>query len=47
MKVMHYMDNEYIVTELNDDGYPGDTLFKGSLADCEAFIRLNQDGYML
>ena len=31
---------------LEDPGYEEEVLFKGSLADCWAFIRLTVNGYM-
>lgn len=29
-----------------DDHYGEETVFQGSLSDCEAYIRLNENGYM-
>lgn len=48
-KVKYYMDNEYAVFEISlDDNYreKRTSVFKGSLADCEAWIRLHESGYM-
>lgn len=41
MKVRPYTNLEY---EVIDENY--NHLFKGSLADCEAFIRLTEGGHM-
>ncbi len=48
-KVIHIMDNTFEV--ISYDGHPEAELnreqeFIGSLADCEAFIRLHEGGYM-
>ena len=40
-RVSLYMDNEYIVLNKETD----EELYKGSLSDCEAFIRLQEGGY--
>ena len=49
-KVRFYQDNIYEVLEkqyyaLEDDDFY-EAVFQGSLSDCEAFIRLNEGGYM-
>jgi len=41
-RVEWYMDNTYRVIEIETE----QTVFKGSLSDCEAFIRLTEKGYM-
>lgn len=48
-KVRFYMDNTYEVLEwkiyiADEDGW--ESVFQGSLSDCEAYIRLNKDGYI-
>lgn len=48
-KVSFYQDNTYEVLEwktysADEDGY--ESVFQGSLADCEAYIRLHEGGYM-
>jgi hypothetical protein len=49
-KVRLYQDNIYEVLEKkyyafeDDDFY--ESVFQGSLADCEAYIRLHEGGYM-
>lgn len=52
-KVQLFQDDIYEVLELDDSldefyrpfqGY--EKVFQGSLADCEAFIRLREQGYM-
>ena len=52
-RVSFYQDNEYEVMELisstrTPDGYYNteESVFKGSLSDCEAYIRLKEQGYM-
>lgn len=48
-KVGFYLDYEYEVYTFreDDDGNQfTDQHFRGSLADCEAWIRLKNDGYM-
>ncbi len=47
-KVIHLIDNVYQVVEMEkkDSEYDFNVVFQGSLADCEAFIRLNKEGYM-
>lgn len=49
-KVRWYSDDEYQVTKpvYGDEYYYGEgeeTIFKGSLSDCESFIRLKEGGY--
>jgi hypothetical protein len=46
-KVRFYQDDTYEVLQLNlnEDEYEP-TGFSGSLADCEAWIRLHESGYM-
>jgi len=44
-KIRHLQDNTYQVYE-NDDERNWDTEFQGSLADCEAWIRLKESGRM-
>ena len=44
-----YKPYNYSTTTLPDDLTPTDevvNVFKGSLSDCEAYIRLNEGGYM-
>lgn len=47
--VLSYDDDEYRVVDA-DQWYEGteplETLFHGTLADCEAWIRLTEQGYM-
>lgn len=48
-KVRFYQNNTYEVLEkkyyaLYDDFY--ESVFQGSLSDCEAYIRLHEGGYM-
>jgi hypothetical protein len=56
-RVRLYQDNIYEVVELNkliegqswdgwDDHQEDVTVYKGTLADCEAWLRLNERGYM-
>lgn len=56
-KVQLFKDNIYEVIELNklvegqswdgwDDSYQDVSVFKGTLSDCEAWIRLNDGGYI-
>ena len=52
-RVSFYQDGEYEVMELisstrTPDGYDDteESVFKGSLSDCEAYIRLHEQGYM-
>ena len=43
-----YMDDIYevVVVDYSGDDYTYETVFKGSLADCESYIRLKEGGYM-
>ena len=43
-RVSYYIDDYYIVIDKDDE--EREILFKGSLSDCEAYIRLNEEGYM-
>ena len=51
-KVRFWADGDYAVFEVDVNGYGeicgelGSPLLVGSLADCEAYIRLNEQGYM-
>ena len=49
-KVRFYQDDDYEVVEAVDNGDPYEfyyeQVFKGSLSDCEAYIRLKEKGYM-
>lgn len=46
-KVCFYEDNLYEVRELNPDIDEYDcVVFTGTLADCEAWIRLKEQGYI-
>ena len=56
-RVQLYQDNIYEVVELNkliegqswdgwDDYHEDVTVYKGTLADCEAWLRLNERRYM-
>lgn len=48
-RVRFYQDNEYEVVELKQDSNGIEyelSCFQGSLADCEAWIRLHSEGYM-
>lgn len=48
-KVKLYMDRTYEVLKLEGSCYGYDewrSAFRGSLADCEAYIRLHENGYM-
>lgn len=42
-KVQFFMDNTYEVYTLDDEGN-FKSHYQGSLADCEAWIRLKEDG---
>jgi len=42
-RIEHLQDNVYQVIADVDDWYSSNVLFQGSLADCEAFIRLKQN----
>ena len=52
-KVRWYIDNEYEVwkitepnsKDMNDEDIE-ESMYQGSLADCEAWIRLHEGGYM-
>jgi hypothetical protein len=50
LKVRFYQDNTYEVLEKKYYAYEDDDfyepVFRGSLADCEAYIRLYENGYM-
>jgi len=43
-RVGFYLDDIYQVYD--DLSEEGGTLYQGRLADCEAWIRLHEDGYM-
>jgi hypothetical protein len=48
-KVKFYQNNNYEVLELIQGAYNEehwDSVFQGSLSDCEAYIRLHEKGYM-
>ena len=50
-RVSFYQDGEYEVYEEFDDPYAPyyvseESVYKGSLSDCEAYIRLHEQGYM-
>ena len=49
-KVRFYQDNTYEVLEKKYYAYEDDecweSVYQGSLADCEAYIRLHENGYM-
>lgn len=46
-KVRFMMDNTYEVVEvLEDEWSERYSCFQGRLADCEAYIRLHEGGYM-
>lgn len=48
-RVRYYCDDDYEVLEIREDEnneWHESQLFKGSLADCEAFIRLSKGGYI-
>ena len=52
LKVRFRVDNEYEVVEFkynDEDNYFAsfESVFQGSLSDCEAYIRLEENGYML
>lgn len=50
MKVLFIQDNYYKVVKLEDgmeySSHDCETLFRGTLSDCEAFIRLTEGGYL-
>jgi len=41
-KVQYWSDGNYAVIKISDD----ENVFIGSLSDCEAYIRLEEQGYM-
>jgi len=43
LKVRHLSDDTYQVVELDECGYET-VYFQGSIADCEAYVRLNDSG---
>jgi len=51
-KVQYWQDGDYAVFKVEEDesgmvnGELGSALIIGSLADCEAYIRLHEGGYM-
>ena len=47
-RVYLYMDDVYKVVAQREctGGLIDQTVFKGSLSDCESYIRLNENGYM-
>lgn len=49
-KVRFYQDNTYEVLEKKyyhyEDDESWESAYQGSLADCEAYIRLHENGYM-
>ena len=49
LKVMHLSDDTYQVVELSDDDeYEyGSALHQGSIADCEAYIRLRSSDLLV
>ncbi len=39
--------NKQVIEPLDDEGMPkSEIVYQGSLADCEAYIRLKEGGYM-
>jgi hypothetical protein len=47
IKVWHLINNTYQVVKLTEEtGEVESVLFQGSLADCEAYIRLTDAGYL-
>ena len=44
LKVRYYMDQ--VVRENDDENDYSESLFQGRLADCEAYIRLTEKGYL-
>lgn len=52
--VRFYQDNTYEVLEKKwywnivayEDDYRWESVYQGSLSDCEAYIRLHENGYM-
>ena len=47
LKVMHLSDDTYQVVELSDDDEYGSVLHQGSIADCEAYIRLRSSDLLV
>lgn len=50
-KVIFFQDDTYEVLEKKYYAYEDDddswvTVYQGSISDCEAYIRLNENGYM-
>lgn len=45
LKVRHLSDDTYQVIELTECGY-GDVYYQGSIADCEAYVRLHYSGLL-
>ena len=46
-RVQYYQDGIYEVMEKGEREYSDEeSVFQGSLSDCEAFIRLHENGYM-
>lgn len=45
-RVQFYQDETYEVLEISEDDKDDESVFQGSLSDCEAYIRLNEAGYM-
>ena len=51
-KVQYWQDGDYVVFEVEEnengmiEGELGSALIIGSLLDCEAYIRLQENGYM-
>jgi len=39
------MDSNYQVILLDKNGHDVESVFQGSMADCEAYIRLHEGGY--
>ena len=44
-KVELLCGNQYVVYDANQEGFQ-DTLFKGSLSDCNAWIKLREGNYI-
>jgi hypothetical protein len=45
-KVVRLIDSTYQVITEDDQGYVDDVKYQGSLSDCEAWIRLDERGYL-
>jgi hypothetical protein len=47
-KVRHRLDNTYEVIKIDtdDEYFQIEPVFKGNIAECEAYIRLIEGGYM-